>query len=297
MPIVEKSGLMKYKDADGNTTIMYPITNTDNVDGLEEWNKAMLLKNTQVMLPASEYWKSVCYGNDKFVAVASGTAAYSTNGTTTWARATIPTNGNGGWTSVCYGNGKFVGITSDGNNIAAYSTDGINWTQTTLPASAYWTSVCYGNDKFVAVALFNGIAAYSTDGINWTQTTFPTNNGGWDSVCYGNGKFVAVSGGGGNIAAYSTDGINWTETTLPASAYWTSVCYGSVTFVAMTNGSTAAYSYDGINWTNIGNDLKVFDPDGTNVTANLNKALGAVTMAEVNAAIQSAIQNTWEASY
>ena len=255
MPIVEKSGLMKYKDAAGNTTIMYPITNTDNVDGLEEWNKAMLLKNTQVMLPASEYWKSVCYGNDKFVAVASGTAAYSTNGTTTWARATIPTNGNGGWTSVCYGNGKFVGITSDGNNIAAYSTDGINWTQTTLPASAYWTSVCYGSVTFVAM----------------------TN---------------------GNTAAYSYDGINWTQTTLPYDSYWTSVCYGNGTFVAVDSpSSVSAYSYDGINWTNIGNDLKVFDPDGTNVTANLNKALGAVTMAEVNAAIQSAIQNTWEASY
>ena len=48
MSIVEKSGLMKYKDAAGNTTIMYPITNTDNVDGLEEWNKAMLLKNTVI---------------------------------------------------------------------------------------------------------------------------------------------------------------------------------------------------------------------------------------------------------
>ena len=214
MSIVEKSGLMKYKDAAGNTTIMYPITNTDSVDGLEEWNKAILLKNTQVMLPASEYWKSVCYGND----------------------------------------------------------------------------------KFVAVALFNGIAAYSTDGINWTQTTFPTNNGGWDSVCYGSVTFVAMTNG--SIAAYSTDGINWTQTTLPYDSYWTSVCYGNGTFVAVDSpSSVSVYSYDGINWTNIGNDLKVFDPDGTNVTANLNKALGTVTMTEVNTAIQSAIQNTWEASY
>ena len=36
MPIVEKSGLMKYKDAAGNTTIMYPITTMENVDGVEE---------------------------------------------------------------------------------------------------------------------------------------------------------------------------------------------------------------------------------------------------------------------
>ena len=36
MPIVEESGLMKYKDAAGNTTIMYPITTMENVDGVEE---------------------------------------------------------------------------------------------------------------------------------------------------------------------------------------------------------------------------------------------------------------------
>lgn len=36
MPIVEKSGLMKYKDEAGNTTIMYPITTMENVDGVEE---------------------------------------------------------------------------------------------------------------------------------------------------------------------------------------------------------------------------------------------------------------------
>lgn len=36
MAVIEKSGLMKYKDESGNTYLMYPITNTDNIDGLEE---------------------------------------------------------------------------------------------------------------------------------------------------------------------------------------------------------------------------------------------------------------------
>lgn len=36
MAVIEKSGLMKYKDKSGNTYLMYPITNTDNIDGLEE---------------------------------------------------------------------------------------------------------------------------------------------------------------------------------------------------------------------------------------------------------------------
>lgn len=36
MAVIEKSGLMKYKDEAGNTYLMLPITNMDNVDGLDE---------------------------------------------------------------------------------------------------------------------------------------------------------------------------------------------------------------------------------------------------------------------
>lgn len=36
MPVVEKNGLMKYKDKAGNLYILYPVTNADNVDGLDE---------------------------------------------------------------------------------------------------------------------------------------------------------------------------------------------------------------------------------------------------------------------
>lgn len=36
MAVIEKSGLMKYKDKSGNTYLMYPITNMDNIDGLDE---------------------------------------------------------------------------------------------------------------------------------------------------------------------------------------------------------------------------------------------------------------------
>ena len=36
MAVTEKSGFLKYKDAAGNTTLMYPITTKDNVDGMDE---------------------------------------------------------------------------------------------------------------------------------------------------------------------------------------------------------------------------------------------------------------------
>lgn len=36
MAVVEKNTLMRYKDTSGNTTLLYPITKKDNVDGLDE---------------------------------------------------------------------------------------------------------------------------------------------------------------------------------------------------------------------------------------------------------------------
>ena len=36
MAVIENSGLMKHKDKAGNVYILYPITNADNVDGLDE---------------------------------------------------------------------------------------------------------------------------------------------------------------------------------------------------------------------------------------------------------------------
>ena len=118
-------------------------------------------KWTQATLPASEDWSSVCYGNGKFVAVASysNIAAYSTDGVT-WTQATLPANAD--WRSVCYGNGKFVAMAMN-STIAAYSTDGITWTQTTMPNKLSWQSVCYGNGKFVAMANSSNIAACLKD--------------------------------------------------------------------------------------------------------------------------------------
>lgn len=37
MAVVEKNTLMRYKDTSGNTTLLYPITKKDNVDGLDEF--------------------------------------------------------------------------------------------------------------------------------------------------------------------------------------------------------------------------------------------------------------------
>ncbi len=63
------------------------------------------------------YWKSVCYGNGKFVAVGDETDAvvYSTDGVSwTQLRCRLTQAGK----SVCYGNGKFV-VVADNSKVAA----------------------------------------------------------------------------------------------------------------------------------------------------------------------------------
>ena len=80
----------------------------------------------EATLPSSATWKSVTYGNGKFVAVASSstTAAYSTDGIT-WTAATLPSSHS--WYSVTYGNGKFVAVAGS-STTAALSRYGDVWT-------------------------------------------------------------------------------------------------------------------------------------------------------------------------
>ena len=194
----------------------------------------------------SRSWRSVCYGNGKFVAVVynSNYFAYSTDGIN-WTESTISDTSREWW-SVCYGNGKFVTV-ENGGKYSAYSTDGINWTEAYSGLSIDWKSVCYGNGKFVTID--PNYFAYSTDGINWTEGTISSIGRLWTSVCYGNGKYVVVAFVD-NTFAYSSDGINWTEGTISSTSRpWLSVCYGNGKFVAVDNNRYFAYSSDGINWT------------------------------------------------
>ena len=243
--------------------IVNPNTNNNAINPLKIWNGTEYQWNhgeatvwnywqtsetamwTASTMPSSAKWRSVTYGDGKFVVIAgnSNKAAYSTDGIN-WTETTLPSSY--AWKSVIYGDGKFVAV-AESSAKSAYSTDGINWTETTLPSSTNWISISYGNGIFVAVAWSSNKAAYSTDGINWTETTMPS-SADWDSIAYGDGKFVAVTVGS-NQSAYSTDGINWTASIIP-SDYWQNIAYGNSKFVVVADGSAkSAYSTDGINWT------------------------------------------------
>jgi len=197
--------------------------------------------------PLEVTWKSITYGNGKFVAVSSkyNFVVYSVDGIS-WTMANLPSSGD--WRGVTYGNGKFVVIKYNTNK-AAYSTDGINWSESTLPVSGKWLDMAYGNGKFVAVAYSSNTLVYSTDGVNWAKTTLPSGIADCSCIAYGADKFVAIAGGNSDKAAYSMNGIDWHSTNLPSSSSWKSVTYGNDKFVAIhTWYGEVAYSEDGINW-------------------------------------------------
>ena len=204
----------------------------------------------QNTFPVSQKWKTVIYGDGKYVALAFGSdkGAYSTDGIT-WTEMSMPASRD--WFRVVYGNGKFVAVAARTDK-GAYSTDGITWTEMTLPSIQRWEGLTYGDGKFVAVAINSIYGAYSTDGISWTEMSMPAKKD-WSNVTYGDGKFVAVSTTASSYGAYSTDGITWTETTLTSKKNWKSVTYGNGKFVAVAsstqNSSLCTYSTDGINWT------------------------------------------------
>ena len=198
----------------------------------------------------SRNWHSVCYGNDKFVAVAYNdtTFAYSSDGIT-WTEGTISDTGRH-WCSVCYGKDKFVVISGSANpsTTFAYSSDGITWTEGTISdTSRNWNSVCYGNDKFVVISMNTTTFAYSSDGITWTEGTISDTSRTWRYICYGNDKFVVTSFN--NTLAYSSDGITWTEVIISdISRQWNCICYGNGKFVTVAYATKFLYSSDGINW-------------------------------------------------
>ena len=216
-------------------------------------------------------WTSICYGKDKYVAVADGsnTFAYSTDGIN-WTEISNGLSKNG-WNSICYGNNKFVASMAGDSNagtIFSYSNDGINWTEikNALEITIDYGNICYGNDMFIYSGIYSGgdtgVAlnkiAYSTDGINWNLSNKGLSTRQWFYNCYGNGKFIVNPSyiGGTDTFAYSTDGINWTETSNGLSnRKWYSICYGNGKYVVVSSASTFAYSTDGINWTETTNGL------------------------------------------
>ena len=131
------------------------------------------------VMPVNTTWTSVAYGNNRFVAIASGGTyvAYSVNYGVTWVQAPAGLPSSQTWVKIRYGQGVFVAI-AQGTNVCATSPDGINWTTQVLPSSSNWNSIAFGNPSqtgvgptpiWVAVSVTSGTIGAS---INTGATAF-----------------------------------------------------------------------------------------------------------------------------
>ena len=208
-------------------------------------------------------WRSVAYGNGKFVAVAANPSYFdppsganrvmtSVDGVSWTAQSAAA----GSWVSVTYGNGTFVAVATDGANRVMTSPDGVTWTAQIAAVANSWMSVTYGNGTFVAVAISGPQSSRvmtSPDGVSWTAQAAAELNYWW-SVTYGNGKFVAVAisgSGSSNLVMTSPDGEVWTAQASAETNDWNSVTYGNGKFVAVSSygNHRVMTSPDGVSWT------------------------------------------------
>lgn len=237
---------------------------------IQDIDKSITLQDVEIKLPLSSRWMSICYGDDKFVAVGNNRkAAYSIDGFI-WHQTDMPSYQR--WMKVVYGNGKFVALSY---LKIAYSTDGITWNEVAAPSKTSgnhsWSDLAYGNGVFVITAKTSTYSdptsdyAYSTDGINWTKSNLPVAQS-YPFIAYGNGKFITCSGGAISSSRiyYSEDGINWSYTTVDNTISARGISYVGDKFIITTSGAPLehVYSTDGITWNemSIGLNLSFYLP-------------------------------------
>ena len=196
-------------------------------------------------------FRSIAFGNGKFIAVDPSKSYSSTNGITWTNTATLPFGFT--FNDVTFGNGQFVAVGWANVSGTVFgrvytSPDGITWTSRTPASNQRWERVRYGGGLYVAVANYNNagetdLVMYSADGITWTTSNIVSRN--YTGVAYGNGLWVAVAssiGGLTDLTSYSYDAVTWNS--VPSSGFSSSnLIFADGKF---TNGS--AYSTDGINW-------------------------------------------------
>lgn len=156
---------------------------------------------------STDTWKSVCYGNGKFVAVSDNfKIMVSSNNGASWEYATTVPITTSPWSSVCYGNGIFVVVSNLilNNQISGSimtSSDGNTWYARNAPSNntGNWVSICYADHPtygmFLAIA-FDFKSMYSIDGIEWYYQIMPGSLANrqtkLNTICYGNNLFIAL---------------------------------------------------------------------------------------------------------
>lgn len=263
---------------------------TKTADG-QEWATApvdensVLLKDAYLNLPSSSSWTAVAYGNNLFVAVATGTAmgAYSSDGVN-WNISTLPVVGN--WSAIASNGTWFIAVQT-GSNIYIQSSDGINWVQGDFNYNGVlddigspardWVDIGYGTIKsgsrsdnvWIAInryvstwsvrfSVFYSFASGQTT--EWyTPTQYPNKEIDPFSVCFGtlnpsSGSLGFVIFPNGNLiySSEASTGLDQGTYRLPASGEWKASAYGNGKFVALMKGSNqATYDTDVFTWKSV----------------------------------------------
>jgi hypothetical protein len=235
---------------------------TASADPWDEWGEIPAAEGTEL-----SNWKSVAYGDGKFVAIAHAgdiPVMHSTDGKD-WHPVAVEAHK---WNSVTYGElpdgtKRFVVVGSGFKLPKAMTSDdgGETWTTHAETISGGYTAVTYGElpdgtKRFVAVSSDDGQSKVMTspDGVTWTRYDKPQEDeqNAYHSVAYGNGKFVALAWSGDNRVMTSPDGVTWTDHAVTEENFWTSVTYGDGKFVAVGSDVDVARvmtSTDGETWT------------------------------------------------
>ena len=190
-------------------------------------------------------FRSVAYGNGKFVAVTDANIVlYSTDGAS-WTAAATPLRTSLYVTapSVCFGDGKFIISGGDGKVIK--SIDGVNWI--TVATGILLGPVSYVNGKWFGVAKSQATKYTSNDGETWSPAVLYRDND-YSNVVYSNGKYITIRYDG--YLSVSTDGINWTTSVAGLSIPSTKLVAKGLDLIYGSSDGYLVYSRNGgLSWT------------------------------------------------
>lgn len=112
--------------------VLFSLINSAHADYLDNWN----VRNSGT----THDLYSVCYGNNKFLAVGDAYRILTSTDGQTWTAQSPPSSAT--YWGVTYGNGLFVAVGQWGTILT--SPDGETWTQQTSGTSNLLYSVTYG---------------------------------------------------------------------------------------------------------------------------------------------------------
>jgi hypothetical protein len=279
-----------------NTFIALPSTGLTGAISTDGSNWSSLL------LPNSLSWSGMAYGNNYWVAVASGSALayYSNSNGAGWRASNLPVSS--AWSSITYGNGIFVAVASGTLNAATSTDFGKTWNtvQSTITTTSNVSSITVSggtatiNFTSALPAAFIVGSTITLTGFNPTQTSGTVNS-------INNVPFTVVTSSttqvtfalSGTYTSVIRGDVTGTIVGLPAALAWSKVIWGGGVYVAIASDglTTAAYSTNGTNW------YAMTMPSGTwsGITYG-NGRFVAVSSSANTAPIYSFNGTTWVAS-